>query len=149
MSQNILNVAWRCSCDLNPLFSILYERIHTDVTNASAPQSGYCTWEQDSAQHQAWWEEELILAWLDHRAHPGGQNPCILLPQVDSSHGGYVVDVIVLSVEGGGEHTQSDFLTHSTGMWVRYLMGTLLVRSWTVLECKFDRMRWFLSERLF
>lgn len=63
----------------------------------ASPLYGFCTCVKYSAQRRVGWEKELILAWLNHRTNHGGQDLCILFPQVDSSHGGHIINVVIFS----------------------------------------------------
>lgn len=117
------------------------------------PQYGSRTCLKDSAEQWIRWQEGLILAWLHHRANHGGQDLCVLLSQVDSSHGGHIINVVVFSEEHTHTHERHSFVQVSQLctdlLLMRYSeLCVLLVRSWTVLKCKFSRPRRILSKRL-
>lgn len=60
-------------------------------------QCGSCTCVKDSAEHRVSRQEQLILTRLHHSANRAGQDLCVLLSQVDSSHGGDIINIIIFS----------------------------------------------------
>lgn len=93
---------------------------------------------KDPAEQQVGCEEELVLAGLDHRAHHGGQDLCVLLRQIHASHGGDVVDVVVFSGENTPVNTKSWTEKH-----IRADDLELLVSSASVFKCMSERLRRF------
>lgn len=142
--QHQISFVLNAAC-LEPLHVEWFVR-HVECSTSSLRSA--CTCPKDSAEHGAGRQEGLILTRLYHRTNHGGQDLCILFPQVDSSHGRYIVNVIILSESTYTWLYQGQCCWELCEPWdnTDVCMYGLLVRSWSVLKCKFSKTMWILSE---
>lgn len=103
-------------------------------SDVSRKKASVPTFQEDSAEHLLRRQEGLVLTWLHHGADRGGEDEGVLLSEVHSSHGGYVVNIIVFPAThlGRQQCTSISFYLHVA--YKPEIKTSLLIRSWSLFE---------------